>query len=51
VLGTLAGALLVLGSFDSHNGWGFLPFFALWQGIYAASLAPLLRNNAGAAYS
>jgi hypothetical protein len=46
VIGTLAGALLGLGSFDDHNGWGFLAFFVLWQGLYGASLAPLIGNCA-----
>ncbi len=44
-IGTAAGALLGFASFDSHNGWGFLTFFVLWQGAYGASLAPLLRGN------
>jgi hypothetical protein len=43
--GTAAGALLGLASLDTHNGWGFLAFFILWQGTYGASLAPLLRGN------
>jgi hypothetical protein len=51
VVGTVAGALLGLGSIDSHNGWGFLAFFVLWQGAYGASLAPLLRSKAGSAPS
>ena len=46
VIGTLAGALLGLGSFDDHNGWGWLAFFVLWQGLYGASLAPLLAERA-----
>jgi hypothetical protein len=44
VIGTLAGALLGLAGFDSHNGWGFLAFFVLWQAIYAATLFPLLSD-------
>ena len=47
-IGTAAGALLGLAGLDSHNGWGFLAFFVLWQGAYGASLAPLLRQTAGA---
>ncbi len=46
VIGTLAGALLGLGAFGDHNGWGFLAFFVLWQGLYAASLAPLVGDRA-----
>lgn len=49
IVGTLAGALLGLGSFDDHNGLGFLAFFVLWQGAYGASLAPMLRASAGSA--
>jgi hypothetical protein len=45
VVGTLAGALLVLGMYDDHNGWGFLAFFVLWQAAYGASLAPLMSNT------
>jgi hypothetical protein len=45
-VGTIAGALLGLGTLDSHNGWGFIAFFVLWQGAYGASLAPLLRDSA-----
>jgi len=44
-VGTVAGALLALGNFGD-DGWGFLPFFILWQGAYGASLAPLLRARA-----
>ncbi len=47
-VGTMAGALLGLGSLDSHNGWGFMAFFVLWQGAYGAALAPLLRASGGA---
>jgi hypothetical protein len=46
IVGTLAGALLVLGMFDDHNGWGFLAFFVLWQAAYGACLAPLLNSSA-----
>jgi hypothetical protein len=46
VVGTIAGALLGLGTLDNHNGWGFVAFFVLWQGAYEASLAPLLRDRA-----
>ena len=42
IIGTVAGALLGLGSFDDHNGLGFLAFFVLWQGAYGASLAPMV---------
>jgi hypothetical protein len=48
VVGTVAGALLGLGSLDSHNGWGFLAFFTIWQAAYGASLAPLLRASGDA---
>jgi hypothetical protein len=48
ITGTVAGALLGLGSIDDHNGWGFLAFFILWQGAYGAALAPLLRASGGA---
>ena len=47
--GTIAGLLLSLMSLDS-KGHGvprnLLVFFALWQGAYAASLAPLLESRA-----
>jgi hypothetical protein len=46
VVGTVAGALLVLLSLESEGHGApksLLAFFALWQGAYAASLAPLLR--------
>jgi hypothetical protein len=44
LVGTAAGALLGLTKHDhSRWGWTFLAFFVLWQGAYAASLAPLLR--------
>jgi hypothetical protein len=46
IVGTLAGALLVLGGIDDHNGWGFLAFFVLWQGVYGASLAPMIQAGA-----
>jgi hypothetical protein len=46
IVGTLAGALLVLGGIDDHNGWGFLAFFVLWQGAYGASLAPMVQAGA-----
>jgi hypothetical protein len=46
IVGTLAGALLGLGSIDDHNGLGFLAFFVLWQGAYGASLAPMLQASA-----
>jgi hypothetical protein len=46
IVGTLAGALLVLGMLDDHNGWGFLAFFVLWQAAYGACLAPLLNSSA-----
>jgi hypothetical protein len=46
IVGTLAGALLCLGSIDDHNGLGFLAFFVLWQGAYGACLAPLLKRGA-----
>jgi hypothetical protein len=45
IVGTLAGALLVLGVFDDHNGWGFLAFFVLWQATYGACLAPLFNSS------
>ncbi len=45
ITGTLAGALLVLGMYDDHNGWGFLAFFVLWQAAYGASLAPLMSGD------
>ena len=51
VVGAIAGALLGLASFEDHNGWGFFAFFVLWQGIYAASLASLMRRSAGASAS
>ncbi len=47
IIGTTGGVLLGLASFDSQNGWGFLAFFVLWQGAYAASLAPMFRPEAG----
>lgn len=44
LVGGAAGALLGFLALRSFNsGWGFLTFFVLWQGAYAASLAPLLR--------
>jgi len=47
VSGTLFGVLLLLVSFETE-GHGvpksLLVFFALWQGAYAFSLAPLLRT-------
>ena len=46
IVGTLAGALLVLGMYDDHNGWGFLAFFVLWQAAYGACLAPLMSSPA-----
>ncbi len=46
IVGSLAGALLVLGMFDDHNGLGFLAFFILWQAAYGACLAPLLGRPA-----
>lgn len=39
-VGTIAGALLGLIAHDD-KGWGFLAFFALWQGAYGASLASM----------
>ena len=45
VTGTLAGALLVLGMYDDHNGLGFLAFFVLWQAAYGACLAPLMSGD------
>lgn len=48
VVGTLGGALLALANYGD-DGWGFLPFFVLWQGAYGASLAPLLQGRASAA--
>lgn len=45
IVGTLAGALLVLGMYDDHNGWGFLAFFLLWQAAYGACLAPLFSDT------
>jgi hypothetical protein len=47
-VGTVGGALLALANYGD-DGWGFLPFFVLWQGAYGASLAPLLRARAPAA--
>ena len=47
IVGTLAGALLVLGMYDDHNGWGFLAFFVLWQAAYGACLAPLMSSDRG----
>ena len=49
IIGTVAGALLGLGSFDDHNGLGFLAFFVLWQGAYGASLAPMVQAGARSA--
>ena len=46
VIGALAGALLCLGKFDDHNGWGWLAFFVLWQGLYGASLSPFFLDRA-----
>jgi len=47
IAGGLAGALLALTAHDhSDLAWSFLVLFAGWQGIYAASLAPLLRPQA-----
>ena len=45
IVGTSAGALLGLAGLDTHNAWGFLLFFVLWQGSYAACLAPLLSRR------
>lgn len=49
VSGTLFGVLLVLLSLETE-GYGvpksLLVFFALWQGAYAAGLAPLLALRA-----
>ncbi len=44
ITGTLAGALLVLGMYDDHNGLGFLAFFVLWQAAYGACLGPLMSD-------
>lgn len=42
--GGAAGVLLWLAQFEQPPwAWGYLLLFALWQGAYAASLAPLLR--------
>jgi hypothetical protein len=47
LVGGAAGALLGLVAHDhSRWGWTYLAFFVLWQGAYAASLAPLLRPAA-----
>jgi hypothetical protein len=50
IAGTVAGGLLLLMSLDIE-GHDFpkslLAFFALWQGAYAASLAPLLQPDVG----
>ena len=43
IVGTVAGALLGLGSIDDPYGLGFLAFFVLWQGAYGASLAPMVQ--------
>lgn len=43
-VGTVAGALLGLTVHDD-KGWGFLVFFALWQGAYGASLASMTPGN------
>jgi len=51
IVGTLTGGLLVLMSLDLDDAGmpkGLLAFFALWQGAYAASLAPLLQRAAAA---
>jgi hypothetical protein len=47
LVGGAAGALLGLLALE-HDDWdlGLLAFFVLWQGAYAASLAPLLRPAA-----
>jgi hypothetical protein len=48
MVGTTAGGLLLLLSFDIHSGStpkSLLVFFALWQAAYAASSAPLLRDR------
>jgi hypothetical protein len=49
ISGAIFGVLLVLMSFEPEGHGvptGLLVFFALWQGAYAASLAPLLRPQA-----
>ena len=44
-VGGAAGALLGITTHDNTEwGWTYLAFFVLWQGAYAASLAPLLRQ-------
>ena len=52
VTGSVAGGLLLLFALDDHSKWldhhssweaSLLAFLVLWQGAYAASLAPLLR--------
>jgi hypothetical protein len=49
-VGGAAGALLGITT-DDHTEWAWpcLAFFVLWQGAYAASLAPLLRPAPGTA--
>jgi hypothetical protein len=48
LVGTAAGALLsLMANDDTKWGWSQLILFALWQGAYAASLAPLLRSVTG----
>jgi hypothetical protein len=43
-VGGAAGVLLEITTHDHTEwGWSLLAFFVLWQGAYAASLAPLLR--------
>ena len=46
LVGTVAGALLSLMAHD-HTEWGWsqLILLALWQGAYAAALAPVLRRE------
>jgi hypothetical protein len=46
LIGGAVGALLWLAQVEQPPwAWGYLPLFALWQGAYAASLAPLLRQE------
>lgn len=47
-IGTAFGALLAFVVDDGGEGLGWLAFFVLWQGGYAASLAPLLRPSEAA---
>ena len=46
LVGGAAGVLLGNTAHDNSKwGWSYIALFALWQGAYAASLAPLLRGT------